>query len=304
MTRQMTPIEALHLHKYLLDTAYDIMVAKRADYSGEADPFKNFRLTTLVTGSPASQGVLVRLTDKLSRLGTVLAKNGNVAVQNESLLDTVRDIVNYVVILYSLYLEEHPDQFARIFAEIPTWDDPEPDAEDVVEDEYDGCDEVKGVRCPNCRDWSHLCDCDVFDIVKHLNEVVWGEDGSEATLGNVLCPICRKPYAKCSHESWDITEWWAKFPSPDMLAVCPICHDPIDTCPHTDTDVINFMGEIEAGDTEWYFNGKDDPVCPICGKNYYEADCPHDRTEIIKYAWTIIKGLADEEARIENEHEN
>jgi hypothetical protein len=45
---------------------------KNADYAGEGDPFKNF-LNSKVVGVPPQQGVMVRLMDKMSRVGNLVS---------------------------------------------------------------------------------------------------------------------------------------------------------------------------------------------------------------------------------------
>jgi hypothetical protein len=45
-------------------------------------------------------GIMVRLTDKMSRLSTFLT-TGEFKVKDEALRDTVLDMINYVIILYA-----------------------------------------------------------------------------------------------------------------------------------------------------------------------------------------------------------
>ena len=75
---------------------------KNVDYASGSDPFKNFRASDLVGVDPR-RAILVRLTDKLSRLGNLL--DAEPKVQNESVRDTLDDMVNYAAILIAL-LEE------------------------------------------------------------------------------------------------------------------------------------------------------------------------------------------------------
>ena len=72
---------------------------KNADYAAGSDPFKNFRASELVGVDPG-RAILVRLTDKLSRLGNLL--DAEPKVQNESARDTLDDMVNYAAILIAL----------------------------------------------------------------------------------------------------------------------------------------------------------------------------------------------------------
>jgi hypothetical protein len=76
--------------------------AKRADYAPE-DELGNFRLAELA-GVPAWVGILVRLTDKLSR-ACAYAKTGRFAVNGEGLRDTLIDTANYALLCLIAYEE-------------------------------------------------------------------------------------------------------------------------------------------------------------------------------------------------------
>lgn len=84
-------------HREITSVALQIMQAKNVDYAHSSDPFRNFRAF-------GELGILVRLSDKLSRLRSV-TENGRCAVATESVYDTVLDIVNYAV-LFQTYLED------------------------------------------------------------------------------------------------------------------------------------------------------------------------------------------------------
>lgn len=73
---------------------------KNADYSGaiEPDPFKNLRGSNFVGVSP-ERAILVRMMDKMSRISNLLAQDAN--VKEESITDTLEDMVNYSAILLS-----------------------------------------------------------------------------------------------------------------------------------------------------------------------------------------------------------
>jgi len=81
-----------------------IAAKKNADYTGGADPFRNFRNAELV-GVPVARGILVRITDKLARISTLLDKPP--AVVDEALTDSLDDAINYLAIL-GAWLEEQP----------------------------------------------------------------------------------------------------------------------------------------------------------------------------------------------------
>lgn len=84
-------------HETLSTEALELMTRKNQDYACQADPYRNFR-------SFGSLGVLVRLSDKLSRLRS-FEENGTFAVADEKLRDTVLDAINYLVIYYQMKQE-------------------------------------------------------------------------------------------------------------------------------------------------------------------------------------------------------
>lgn len=80
------------------------MIRKNADYSGEkemgSDPFRNF-MNAKMAGVSIQQGILVRMVDKFSRASGLLANGNDPKVQDESLIDTLDDLINYTAILKS-----------------------------------------------------------------------------------------------------------------------------------------------------------------------------------------------------------
>ncbi len=76
--------------------------AKRSDYA-PGDELGNFRLAELA-GVPAWVGILVRLTDKVSRACS-FAKTGQFTVKEEGLSDTLLDLANYALLCLITYEE-------------------------------------------------------------------------------------------------------------------------------------------------------------------------------------------------------
>ena len=85
-------------HKILTQKAFDIMVVKNNDYACGDDPFANFRKGELFNLCSTEAGILLRITDKISRLATFV-NDGKLAVKNESYEDSVLDVINYMVLL-------------------------------------------------------------------------------------------------------------------------------------------------------------------------------------------------------------
>lgn len=92
----MTTKEFLKSIERTFAVGLDICTKKNADYAGEDDPFKNFKSAEVV-GVPLERAILVRVLDKLSRVSNLLDKEA--AVADESIEDTLIDMINYLAIL-------------------------------------------------------------------------------------------------------------------------------------------------------------------------------------------------------------
>jgi hypothetical protein len=96
--QEKTPREALfHTHIVLTDRAREIMHKKNHDYASVSDPYRNFRTFGLL-------GILVRMSDKLARLRT-FEEQGVTKVADESIQDTIVDLINYAVIFEAMRRE-------------------------------------------------------------------------------------------------------------------------------------------------------------------------------------------------------
>jgi len=83
--------------------ALQLVVKKTQDYATIDDPYRNFRMSESV-GVSIEKGILVRMCDKLSRIGN-LVENNDPSVKSESIEDTLVDIMNYANIMLC-YLQE------------------------------------------------------------------------------------------------------------------------------------------------------------------------------------------------------
>lgn len=83
-----------------------ISKAKNDDYcgTGDADPFANFKRAEDLGICSTEQGFLVRMTDKLCRISSFVARQ-ELSVKDESVEDTLRDLANYAALLYA-YLQD------------------------------------------------------------------------------------------------------------------------------------------------------------------------------------------------------
>ena len=83
-------------HKNTFKKCVDISRAKCADYAGDFDPLANFRMCQQF-GVSLEHGIMVRLSDKISRIGRLLNKEN--AVADEKIEDSIEDAIVYLSIL-------------------------------------------------------------------------------------------------------------------------------------------------------------------------------------------------------------
>ena len=94
----------------LFKEALETMKKKNADYSGiEDNGLGNFRLSANVAKVSIPQGILVRLSDKLARIGNILHTEAQ--VKEESVFDTIQDGINYLAILYYAIQKENKETY-------------------------------------------------------------------------------------------------------------------------------------------------------------------------------------------------
>lgn len=98
MTPLITPRnKLLNYHTTLTLQARQVMEKKNQDYGEDGDPFRNFRAF-------GAFGILVRLSDKLARLRTFVER-GTYMVNDESFEDTIKDAINYIILLSAMVKE-------------------------------------------------------------------------------------------------------------------------------------------------------------------------------------------------------
>lgn len=81
----------------------DILAKKGNDYANE-DRLSNFKLAGQLAGISPAQNCLSLLTTKVARIGNLLGQAKT--IQNESLLDSVEDLINYGHLLHMILWEE------------------------------------------------------------------------------------------------------------------------------------------------------------------------------------------------------
>tara|TARA_R100001594_G_scaffold86494_1_gene120936 strand:+ start:2116 stop:2445 length:330 start_codon:yes stop_codon:yes gene_type:complete len=105
----MSRAEYLKFHEIMCYEARALSIRKNRDYTGKEDdkPFANFQRCEAMGITTTEKGFLVRLTDKFSRLST-FCETGSFQVTDESLRDTLLDIINYTILL-GAYVEAKKD---------------------------------------------------------------------------------------------------------------------------------------------------------------------------------------------------
>lgn len=109
----MKPEERNDLIRSYFEQDMSLLKAKGHDYAGKVDCLANLKRF-------GYHGIIVRLSDKFSRLETLAKNGGNAAVTTESQIDTLRDIRNYAF-LAQIFLEgKDKDPDTPLFREDPT----------------------------------------------------------------------------------------------------------------------------------------------------------------------------------------
>ena len=103
--------EQLASHLTLCDKARNLMRKNNADYAGHQgiEPFANFTRVESMGICKTESGMLVRVTDKMSRLSSFM-EAGKFEVKDESLEDTILDMINYSVLLYAYVSDKKKTQ--------------------------------------------------------------------------------------------------------------------------------------------------------------------------------------------------
>ena len=99
----MTPDELIKMHEETCEKCRGIMRKKNADYTAGAGTFANF-MAGEVIGVQAELGILMRCIDKFQRIRS-FAIQGQLQVQEESVDDSIEDVINYMVLLKGVIRE-------------------------------------------------------------------------------------------------------------------------------------------------------------------------------------------------------
>lgn len=105
--------QAIVAHLGLINLALSVLLDKRHDYSGDVDPFGNFRAIALSHVTPA-QGAVIRMGDKYKRIAAATERplRGEDAIRND-----FPDIMNYAAIVALLLYEDDKEVIDMLVAE-------------------------------------------------------------------------------------------------------------------------------------------------------------------------------------------
>lgn len=107
--------EFIEAFETTLKNMFNIIQAKNHDYGGATDPFNNFRMVEKLNITDLETGILVRMSDKMARISTLLKSPAKVV--DEKLEDTLLDLANYAIIL-KLYLQQKKQAYTMGATEI------------------------------------------------------------------------------------------------------------------------------------------------------------------------------------------
>ena len=86
----------------VLEELRTLTESKNDDYASADDTFLNFRECEAF-GIPASTGILIRMSDKWSRIKQL---SGGKAPKHESLMDSFKDLANYAILYIAVKRDE------------------------------------------------------------------------------------------------------------------------------------------------------------------------------------------------------
>jgi uncharacterized membrane-anchored protein len=93
----MNQSEYLKKFKEVTEKMNELVARKNADYASEGDAFKNFKMCEALGVCSVEEGIVVRMSDKLTRVSNLL--NSEAKVADEKIQDTLLDLANYSIIL-------------------------------------------------------------------------------------------------------------------------------------------------------------------------------------------------------------
>lgn len=102
--------EYLTFHEQFCAKARELSARKNSDYAGSGgeSAFANFTRVEVLGVATTEQGFLTRMSDKFCRLAT-FCREGKLSVTDESVYDTLIDLINYSCLL-AAYLKSKEEK--------------------------------------------------------------------------------------------------------------------------------------------------------------------------------------------------
>ena len=94
----LSTMDRVHAHER------ELMIAKNHDYSGEKDCLSNIKACEVMGICAAETGILTRMLDKFQRI--INLEKTQAMVKDESSLQDINDLRNYLVFLYHVKMEK------------------------------------------------------------------------------------------------------------------------------------------------------------------------------------------------------
>lgn len=100
----MNKKELLSLHDTLCKEAHDLMSKKNSDYTSLSDNCLGNLTGSEFVGVSTVKGILIRMMDKIKRI-QAFDEKGYCEVKDESIEDTIKDLINYSVLVKAAIME-------------------------------------------------------------------------------------------------------------------------------------------------------------------------------------------------------
>jgi hypothetical protein len=93
----------------LIDIVEALLLAKGDDYSGNKDVFGNFRFISSASANPEFKVFITLISVKVGRLFNLFNSPLSYSPRFESMWDTVKDLLGYIVLWLAYHLMEEQD---------------------------------------------------------------------------------------------------------------------------------------------------------------------------------------------------
>lgn len=107
--KTMTREELIQFHEDFCKEMMETTKQKNNDYSSATDnAFGNLSAVERLGIATTEKGILVRMTDKISRINTFI-QGHRYQVKDESVMDTLKDLANYTILLAAVIKDKQKE---------------------------------------------------------------------------------------------------------------------------------------------------------------------------------------------------